>query len=112
MRQTNPRKIRHKRLRAKIFGTKERPRLSVFRSHKHIEAQLIDDEAGKTLFGKKDLKIKKGTKSEKALSFGETIAKEIISKGYKKVIFDRGGYKYHGRIKSFADALRKEGLEF
>ncbi|MBI2024115.1 50S ribosomal protein L18 [Candidatus Giovannonibacteria bacterium] len=112
MKNKDSRKIRHRRLRAKISGTKERPRLSVFRSLKHIEAQLIDDEAKRTLFGKKDLKVGKGNKTERALSFGESFAKEILAKGYKKIIFDRGGYKYHGRIKSFAEALRKEGLEF
>src|SRR3989344_6283961 len=106
------RKIRHRRLRAKISGTKERPRLSVFRSSKHIEAQLIDDVSGKTLIGSKDLKVKKGTKTQKAENFGVALAKEILAKGYKKVVFDRGGYKYHGRIKTLADSLRKGGLEF
>ena len=109
---TEDRKIRHRRLRAKISGTKERPRLSVFRSSKHIEAQLIDDVSGKTLIGSKDLKIKKGAKTQKAENFGVALAKEILAKGYKKVVFDRGGYKYHGRIKTLADSLRKGGLEF
>ena len=103
---------RHKRIRAKIKGTKERPRLSVFRSSKHIEAQLIDDIAGKTLYGQKDLKIKKGTKTAHAQKFGEAIAKEILDRGYKKIVFDRGGYQYHGRIKAFAESLRKSGVEF
>ncbi len=104
--------LRHKRIRAKIKGTAERPRLSVFRSTKHIEIQLIDDVAGKTLFGKKDLKIKKGTKTERAVSFASDAAKEILAKGIKRVVFDRGGYQYHGRIKELAEALRKSGLEF
>lgn len=110
--QDSKRVVRHRRLRAKIVGTKERPRLSVFRSSKHIEAQLIDDESRKTIIGAKDLKIKKGTKSERTDSFGQSLAKEILAKGYKKIVFDRGGYQYHGRIKVLADALRKGGLEF
>ena len=108
----NKRIIRHKRIRAKIKGTAERPRLSVFRSAKHIEIQLIDDSKQKTIFGKKDLKTKKGTKTERATSFADGAAKEILAKGYKKVVFDRGGYQYHGRIKALAEALRKRGLEF
>ena len=89
-----------------------RPRLAVFRSSKHVEIQLIDDLGRKTLFGAKDIKMKKGTKSQKAVNFGEATAKEILAKGYKKVVFDRGGYQYHGRIKALAEALRKGGLEF
>ena len=99
-------------MRAKIKGTSERPRLSVFRSAKHIEVQLIDDTSHRTLFGLKDLKAKKGTKAQKAQNFGKAAALEILKKGYKKIIFDRGGYQYHGRIKALAEALRKEGLEF
>ena len=108
---TVERKIRHRRIRAKISGTKERPRLSIYRSGKHIEAQLIDDESQKTIIGLKDIKAK-GTKMERASNLGETLAKEIINKGYKKIVFDRGGYQYHGRIKAFAESLRKGGLEF
>ena len=104
--------IRHKRIRAKISGTALRPRLSVFRSAKHVEVQLIDDVENKTIFGRKDLKVKKGTKTQKAEAFAQSIAKEILAKGIKKVVFDRGGYQYHGRIKALAEALRKEGLEF
>ena len=106
------RKIRQKRVRAKVKGRASRPRLSVFRSSRHLEAQLVDDTAGRTLLGRKDLKLKKGSKSERAAEFGKILGKEIISQGYKKVVFDRGGYKYHGRIKALAEALRKEGLEF
>ncbi len=94
------------------MGTASRPRLSVFRSLKHIEAQLIDDSAQKTILGMKDLKIKKGMKVDRASVLGETFAKEILSKGYKKIVFDRGGYQYHGRIKALAEALRKGGIEF
>lgn len=106
------REMRHKRVRAKIKGTAERPRLSVFRSAKHLEVQLIDDAAGRTIFGRKDFKIKKSPKTERALEFGKVIAKEVLAKGYKKVVFDRGGFRYHGRIKNLAEALRKGGLEF
>lgn len=109
---TNRRQRRHKRIRAKIFGTSVRPRLSVFRSAKHIEVQLVDDVGRKTIFGKKDLKIKKGVKTLRAGELGKMAAKEILAKGYKKIIFDRGGYQYHGRIKALAEALRKGGLEF
>ncbi|OGF70240.1 50S ribosomal protein L18 [Candidatus Giovannonibacteria bacterium RIFCSPLOWO2_02_FULL_45_14] len=103
---------RHKRIRAKIKGTAERPRLSIFRSLKHMEAQLINDSARKTILGMKDLKIKKGTKTNRAAGLGEAFAKEILAKGYKKIVFDRGGYQYHGRIKVLAEALRKGGVEF
>jgi large subunit ribosomal protein L18 len=109
---TNDRKIRHRRIRAKIYGTQDRPRLSVYRSGKHLEAQLIDDQARKTIVGLKDLKVKKGTKAERAANLGEVLGKEILNKGYKKIVFDRGGYQYHGRIKAFAESLRKSGLEF
>ena len=112
MKIRNKRKIRHRRLRAKISGTKARPRLSVFRSNMHMEAQLIDDVSGKTIFGAGDLKIKKGTKSQKAQSLGALLAKELLAKGYKKIVFDRGGYKYHGRIRALAESLRSGGIEF
>lgn len=103
---------RHKRIRAKIKGTASRPRLSVFRSLKHIEAQLIDDVSQKTILGMKDFKFKKKAKSDRAAGLGEEMAKEILAKGYKKIVFDRGGYQYHGRIKALAEALRKGGVEF
>ena len=112
MKIRNKRIIRHRRLRAKISGTRVRPRLTVFRSNKHVEAQLIDDTKGETIFGLKDLKAKKGTKSEKAVSLGSSMAKELLARGYKKIVFDRGGYKYHGRIKALAESLRKGGIEF
>lgn len=109
---TTQKKIRTKRSRAKIRGTAERPRLAVFRSAKHLEVQLVDDAQRKTLWGGKDLKIKKGTKTERAAKFGGEAAKGISAKGYKKIVFDRGGYRYQGRIKVLAEALRKGGLEF
>ena len=108
---------RYKRVRAKIFGTAVRPRLSVFRSAKHIYAQLIVDEGVdekvKTIIAVDDRKIKgKKSKIDKALEVGKLIAKEAISKKIEKVVFDRGGYKYHGRVKAVADGAREGGLQF
>jgi len=96
----------------KIIGTPERPRLSVYRSLGHIYAQVIDDQAGKTLMAASSLKLKKGKKVEIAEAVGVQIAKLALDKGIKKVVFDRGEFLYHGRIKKLADAARKEGLEF
>jgi large subunit ribosomal protein L18 len=109
---------RKRRIRSKVAGTPERPRLSVFRSAKHIYVQVIDDESGQTLAAAstltKDVKdgIGEANKSDAARKVGEAIAKACISKGVKKVVFDRGGYMYHGRISALADAARKAGLEF
>lgn len=111
-------KRRHKRVRAKVEGTTICPRLSVFRSSKHIYVQLIDDERGQTLAAvsdlefkdKKEEKIKK--KSEIAYQIGQLIAKKAGEKKIKKVIFDRDGYKYHGRIKAVAEGAREGGLSF
>jgi len=105
---------RHKRVRAKIFGTKEKPRLCVFRSAKHIYAQLIDDEKGKTLAAASDQEIKKGKKSkiEIAKAVGKLIAKKALEKKIEKVVFDRGGYQYHGRVKALAEGAREGGLKF
>lgn len=100
------RERRKNRTRAKINGTAERPRLSVFRSNCYTYAQLIDDEAGKTLVG---VSIKKTKGSSEKL--GELIVKKAIEKGIKKAIFDRGNYKYHGRIKAVAEEARKMGLQ-
>lgn len=105
------RKIRHKRIRAKIYGTKERPRLSVFRSNKHIFLQLIDDEKGEILVSASDLKVKKkGTKTETAKMVGKELAKLAKGKKIRRVVFDSGGYKYHGRIKAALEGAREEGL--
>ena len=109
---TNKRKIRHKRIRAKVRGTATRPRLSVFRSLKHLQLQLIDDACGETVLGFTDVKIKKGTKSERARSLGLSAAKKIAESGVKKIVFDRGGFRYHGRIAALAAGLREGGLEF
>ena len=106
---------RHKRVRAKIFGTKEVPRLSVFRSAKHIYGQLINDEKGQTLISASDLELrrKKGkTKVEKAREVGKLIAKKALAKKIEKVVFDRGGYAYHGRVKALAEGAREGGLKF
>ena len=104
---------RARRTRANIFGTQSRPRLSVFRSNKHIYAQLIDDAAQKTLASASDLDIKiKGNKSEAAQLVGGEIAKKGGELKIGEAIFDKGGYKYHGRIKSVAEGARKGGLKF
>ena len=105
-------KRRHRRVRAKVFGTAEVPRLSVYRSLKHIYAQIINDKEGETLAAASDLKIKQGTKTERAKEVGKMIAKLAQEKGIKKVVFDRGGRKYHGRIKALAEAAREGGLKF
>jgi large subunit ribosomal protein L18 len=109
------RKKRHKRIRAKIIGTIEIPRLYVFRSAKHIYVQLIIDssEGGKIIVAVNDRKIKKGgTKIDKAKEVGMLIAREALVQKIKKVVFDRGGYKYHGRIKAVAEGAREGGLLF
>lgn len=112
------RKLRHKRIRKKIFGTQDRPRLSVYKSLKNLHAQLIDDISGNTLFSlstsAKTFKKKQvyGGNVKAAQILGEAFAEEAKKKGIEKVIFDRSGFKYHGRLKSFADAVRKGGLKF
>ena len=106
---------RHRRVRAKIKGTKERPRLCVFRSNQHIYAQLIDDNEGKTLVAVSDRELKtkvKKTKTDLAKEVGKLIAQKAVSKKIKNIVFDRGGYKYHGRVKALAEAAREGGLEF
>lgn len=101
------------RVRGKVYGTSECPRLSVFRSNKQIYAQVIDDVAGKTLATASSLKIEdKLPKKEIAAKVGELIAKSAKDAGIEKVAFDRNGYLYHGRVKELADAARKGGLKF
>ncbi|HAC21790.1 MAG TPA: 50S ribosomal protein L18 [Porphyromonadaceae bacterium] len=101
------------RVRNKISGTTERPRLSVFRSNKQIYAQVIDDLTGKTLASASSLKIEgKATKTEVAAMVGEMIAKNALEAGIQTVIFDRNGYLYHGRVKQLAEAARNGGLKF
>ena len=123
---------RHKRVRAKIFGTKERPRLCVFKSNKHIYAQLVDDDKGRTLVGASDLELKKPKtppqrgearsmklsgknqrpKTDVAKEIGKLIAQKAQDLKIEEVVFDRGGYQYHGRVKALADGAREGGLKF
>ena len=100
---------RHKRVRAKISGTPERPRLNVFRSETNIYAQIIDDVTGKTL--EKDFSCE-GTKTDAAKQVGVTVAERAKAKGIDTVVFDRGGYVYHGRVKALAEGAREGGLQF
>ena len=102
----------HARIRAKLSGTGERPRLNVYRSLNNIYAQLIDDEKGVTLASASTIKLKTGGNVAAAREIGKTVAELAVQKGIKKVVFDRGGYLYHGRIKALADAAREAGLEF
>jgi large subunit ribosomal protein L18 len=112
------RKVRHLRIRKKIYGTPERPRLAVFKSLRYIYAQIIDDTKGHTLVSasslEKELRSQlKSTKNmEAAKLVGEVIAKRALEKGIKKVVFDRGGFLYHGKVKALADSARGAGLEF
>jgi large subunit ribosomal protein L18 len=104
----------HFRIRQKLSGTTERPRLNVYRSLNHIYAQVIDDAKGETLLSASTLagKIKAGGNIAAAKEVGKLVAERAIEKGIKRVVFDRGGYLYHGRIKALADAAREAGLEF
>lgn len=112
------RKRRHWRIRKVVFGTSQRPRLSVYRSLKHLYVQVIDDETQKTLFSFSTNtkpfreKVSKGGTVSAASQLGEWVAKEAKAKGVTAVVFDRGGYLYHGRIKALAEACRKGGLLF
>lgn len=110
------RKRRHARVRRHLSGTQESPRLNVYRSNKHIYAQLIDDDKGVTLVSAstvdKELNPESTSSVEAATKVGELIAKRAQDKGFKSVVFDRGGYLYHGRVKALADAAREAGLEF
>jgi large subunit ribosomal protein L18 len=100
---------RHARVRAKISGTSTIPRVSVYRSNAHIYVQVIDDLNAKTLFGMSDAKLK-GTKSERAELLGAEVAKKVLDMKIKNVLFDRGGYKYHGRVEKVATGARALGL--
>ena len=106
---------RHRRVRSKLSGTAERPRLVVFRSNRVIEAQLVDDLEAKTLAAASWLQLKrpfKGTKSDQAAEVGKLLAQRAKDAGIETVVFDRGGYLYHGRVKALADAAREGGLTF
>jgi large subunit ribosomal protein L18 len=105
---------RHMRVRGKISGTAERPRLVVFRSNRGIEAQLVDDTSGKTVAAATWLQLEsfKGSKSEQAAEVGKLLAANAKKAGVENVVFDRGGYLYHGRVKALAEAAREGGLKF
>lgn len=107
---------RHKKVRKKLFGTGKVPRICVFRSNKHIYVQLIDDEKGQTLLSTSDFEIEKKkrkmTKIEKAKEVGRILAKKALKKKIEKIVFDRAGYKYHGRVKALAEGAREGGLKF
>jgi large subunit ribosomal protein L18 len=102
---------RHLRVRKRVSGTAERPRLVVFRSLKHIYAQLVDDTTSRTLATASDHKLT-GKKSEKSTEVGKLIAQKAKDAGFSQVVFDRAGYRYHGRVKAVADGAREGGLEF
>ncbi len=114
--RNDARVARHSRIRNKVSGTKDVPRLNVFRSNSNIFAQIIDDEAGVTLVSasslEKELKIANGGNVEAAAKVGELLAKKAKKAKISKVVFDRGGYLYHGRVKALAEAARENGLEF
>lgn len=115
--QTKRNEIRqriHARIREKLAGSGERPRLNVYRSLNHIYAQVIDDQTGQTLVSASSLalKLKTGGNIAAAKEIGKTVAERATEKGIKRVVFDRGGYLYHGRVKALADAAREAGLEF
>jgi large subunit ribosomal protein L18 len=118
MAQQNMRKLRHTRVRKKISGTPERPRLSLHFSGRHISAQVIDDKSGTTLAAvnttEKDLRSEAGTRANAATAekLGKLIAERAAAKNVRKVVLDRGGNRYHGKVKAFADAAREAGFEF
>ena len=103
---------RAERTRSRIIGTAEKPRLSVFRSNTYIYAQVIDDANGVTLCAANDMSLKSGTKTERAKEVGTAVAKAMQEKGIQTCVFDRGGYLYHGRVKTLADAVREVGIAF
>ncbi|MGC8879040.1 MAG: 50S ribosomal protein L18 [Anaerolineae bacterium] len=109
---------RHRRVRKKVLGTPERPRLNVFRSLNHIYAQVIDDSRGHTLVAASSIdpelrdQLKGLTKTQQAAKVGRLVAERALRAGIQRVVFDRGGYKYHGRVKALAEASREGGLEF
>ena len=110
------RRIRHRRLRKKVAGLPERPRLCLYRSHKHLYAHLVDDVAGKTICGwsTKDERLKnlqQGGDVKAAQELGALVATDAVKRGVKQIVFDRGGYLYHGRVKALAEAVRAGGLQ-
>ena len=110
---TNAQRLkRHKRVRSKISGTPEMPRLNVFRSEKNIYAQVIDDVSGVTLCSASSLKMENGGNKEAAREVGKAVARAALAKGIENVVFDRGGYLYHGRVAELAEGAREGGLKF
>lgn len=103
---------RHLRIRSRMTGTAQKPRLAVYRSNVSIYAQLIDDASGKTLCSASDIKGGSGTKSERSRTVGAEIAKAAIALGIENCVFDRGGFLYHGRVKALAEGAREAGLKF
>lgn len=106
------REKRHQKIRTKVTGTKDRPRLSVFRSSQHIYAQVIDDSTGKTCVAYSDIKMDKATKMQRAYEVGKKLAEKAIKAKIKTVVFDRGGFLYNGRIAELAKGAREGGLKF
>lgn len=103
---------RHRHIRQRVLGTEERPRLCVFRSSKHIYAQVIDDTTGRTLVSASSIGTKEGGNCGGATGVGKALGERAVSAGISKVVFDRNGFKYHGRVAALADAAREAGLEF
>lgn len=114
--RTTIRKKRHARIRARVCGTSQKPRLFVFKSNKHIYGSIVDDTVGKTMFSFSDKKLPKKDKNKNDVSTAQKVGQELGKiageKGIKKVVFDRGGYNYHGKIKAFAEGARLAGLKF
>lgn len=110
--KTAQRKKRHVRIRSRVSGSAQMPRLIVFRSLRYTSVQLIDDTTGKTLVAAHDMKMTKGTKLERAAEVGKMIGEKAIKAGITSCVFDRNGYKYHGRVKAVADGAREAGLKF
>lgn len=112
MNHPKARQKRHLRIRKYLAGTKVKPRLAVFRSGKHIYAQIIDDGNGKTLTFASDLNLKKATKKELAFEVGKNLAEKAVKLGIKEIVFDRGGFLFHGRVEQVATGAREGGLKF
>jgi large subunit ribosomal protein L18 len=110
--KTDRRNRRKSKIRNRVIGTNERPRLSVYRTNQHIYAQIVDDSNSQTIVATSDVKLEKGTKSEKAKLVGEKLAKLAQTKKITKVVFDRNGFKFHGRIKELAQGAKDGGLIF
>ena len=115
VRHENARARRHAKIRSRVKGTAQTPRLSIFRSNKHVVCQLIDDTTGKTLTAVSGVNLDsaaKGTKTERAAKVGQLLADQALKLNINSLVFDRGGYKYHGRVKAVAEELRQKGLKF